>query len=311
MAKPVLRPDGGLNDLLAGQVQNTTNRLLGPFGDAQFYQDLLSNVQSLPSDLVRGIGTATTGAPADIGAAIFNASPGSSMPSLSGGPNKLLQIDQPVGGSESQNKMLEDAGLLSPRQSGSEAREAFLGLLDPSVLAAKGAAMSAKVAPLMFGAINKLPETENIFSLALKRKLKDTSVIDEKGEPLLVYRGQRGQFEDGRGFSFWTPDLKAAHEYAGTTPEGSRMGSNIMAAHLNIKKPFELTTDAAARQLAKMTDKSWDTSKPYWDLIDQDTIDALREAKYDGIKLSDATGEINHVSYVPIDSDNIIHKHGK
>lgn len=70
MAK--LRPDGGFNGLLgrmaddAAQAGTSIGNALMATTDPEYWKLFGEHAASLPSDLVRGLGTATIGAPADI-----------------------------------------------------------------------------------------------------------------------------------------------------------------------------------------------------------------------------------------------------
>jgi hypothetical protein len=89
----------------------------------------------------------------------------------------------------------------------------------------------------------KAPPTD---SAAFKRWFGDSKVVDENGEPLVVYHGTRTSFDSfkfgeglvtdfgryGKGFYF-TPDTRYANAYTRNAP-----GGNVMPVFLSIKNPY-------------------------------------------------------------------------
>ena len=83
-----------------------------------------------------------------------------------------------------------------------------------------------------------------------------SKVVDENGEPLVVYHGTGSVFtsfdkemiganvnQDSDGF-FFTDKLKSAEEYANNTPwETPRENGNVMGVFLSISKPYTSKID--------------------------------------------------------------------
>jgi N12 class adenine-specific DNA methylase len=125
---------------------------------------------------------------------------------------------------------------------------------------------------------------------------KDSKVVDEDGEPLVVYHGTVSDFsefdfgklgeESGHPTSilgfFFTPDIGIANDVV--TPElgGIRKNASIMPVYLNIKNPYRIT----AEQFTRIYDKNEET----WDANTSKAMINLRavvERKgYDGIIVS-------------------------
>jgi hypothetical protein len=97
---------------------------------------------------------------------------------------------------------------------------------------------------------------------ALKKWFGDSKVVDDKGDPLVVYHGTTQDFDTfevdapragdggvsagdtdtgwfGKGVYF-TPSKRAANSYA-----NQREGSNVMPSYVKIEKPFEVLVDYA------------------------------------------------------------------
>jgi GNAT superfamily N-acetyltransferase len=84
----------------------------------------------------------------------------------------------------------------------------------------------------------KAPPTD---SAAFKKWFGDSKVVDENGEPVVVYHGTLKEFtqfeaskQDKRDAGFWFGDAKNANVYAAS---GEPRGNNVMPVYLSIKNP--------------------------------------------------------------------------
>ena len=136
-----------------------------------------------------------------------------------------------------------------------------------------------------------------------KEFFKDTKVVDEKGEPLVVYHGtSAGEFtEFADGYNWFTNNKSKADEYSSILQQGQKIANKkTYKVNLNIKKPKVV--------------KTWIVSS------DIDKIKAT--GKYDGVIVKDVMGsgddfyisfspnQIKEVSNVAPTADPNIYKQG-
>lgn len=98
-----------------------------------------------------------------------------------------------------------------------------------------------------------------------KKWFGKSKVVNDKGEPMVVYHGTQNNFTEFEGGSFFTDDYMNADGYAG--------GENIIEAYLSIKNP--LIIDAQGR--------NWDNLNTPYGTSTQEIVATVDENKYDGI----------------------------
>ena len=129
----------------------------------------------------------------------------------------------------------------------------------------------------------------------------DSTVVDENGEPLVVYHGTSQvftTFDTTDRLVFFSDDPTIASEYAGDRPfRGAEGGPNIIPAHVKIENPFIITKDADGRKLAAIADIEYNSD--YFNMLDNAGVvrDALSKEGYDGVVFPDTTGTTEHDSY--------------
>lgn len=93
---------------------------------------------------------------------------------------------------------------------------------------------------------------------------KGSKIVDQNGQPLIVYHGSQEEFIKFKGDTYFTDDWNNADGYAG--------GKYVYEVYLSIKNP--LVVDAKG--------KKWDDlDEPY--LSTQNSVDMLDRKKYDGV----------------------------
>jgi hypothetical protein len=102
----------------------------------------------------------------------------------------------------------------------------------------KGERRAAEGKPAAMREPAKAPPTD---SAAFKKWFGDSKVVDENGEPMVVYHGTLKEFtqfeaskQDKRDAGFWFGDAKNANVYAAS---GEPRGNNVMPVYLSIKNP--------------------------------------------------------------------------
>lgn len=115
-------------------------------------------------------------------------------------------------------------------------------------------------------------------------------VVDRSGQPLRLYRAVQDQHGPNRrdGASFWTDELEVAEMYAHQAGSSRRPDIRVLSGWLNLKKPFILEDDRAARRFAAWLGVQWDGIDPYFFLVDRDEVPAVLRARgYDGMRFED------------------------
>jgi hypothetical protein len=161
------------------------------------------------------------------------------------------------------------------------------------------------------GAPAKAPPTD---SAAFKKWFGDSKVVDENGEPMVVYHGTKAFDEysesEGEAFSQFTgiPNWFAEEPYTASGYAGAE--GSVYPAYLSIKKPltitnFEMNDDAdAAYALARRLGVDIpslylaDDAKAYNVVSSPQFVEAAQNAGYDGIKVKE--GDYNtYASFEP------------
>lgn len=145
--------------------------------------------------------------------------------------------------------------------------------------------------------IAKAPEKE--ITPEFKQWFKDSQVKNTEGKPLMVFHGTKKAFDEfdiqastnigkqeGEGFYF-TARKGLANKFA----EGE--GGNIRPVYLNIKKPFDITSEKADKKL-----KAIIHSKEY---TPQQKTQSVKDAGYDGIVMRHEDGD----TWVAFDKEQI------
>jgi hypothetical protein len=138
---------------------------------------------------------------------------------------------------------------------------------------------------------SRAPQSE-----AFRRWFGDSKVVDERGQPLVVYHGTQGDFDvfvdkdDRQGFYF-----AEQPEYANLFAEG--YDANVMPAYLSVKNPAEMSDGVSADLYRQISEAGYSrtgdllTYRPeeYWELFDGDAElrDVLQSIGFDGVKLTE------------------------
>jgi hypothetical protein len=149
----------------------------------------------------------------------------------------------------------------------------------------------------------------------------DSKVVDEKGEPLVVYHGTKASFDEfsgdaagsnidsgklGQGFYFSTrPELAGA--YAASGKGADKSGAKTISAYLSISNPLEIDTEGGDvfsklkdySKQAGITDEpltSDGNPNPVWS---RKFTQRLQDFGYDGISLKISEGDIEYVAFKP------------
>ena len=159
--------------------------------------------------------------------------------------------------------------------------------------------------------INVKPQTK---TLQFKRWFGDSQVVDENGEPLVVYRGAEfdplGQ-EPGKGIirpeAYFTADPEYAKRYA-------RNGGEVRAYYLKISRPFDIRDPECLKDLQSIyPDHEFQRGKSGaldWgeaSIVDGEFLKENFGDKYDGIIYDEGGDQTDDgpkhrgISYVPLD----------
>jgi hypothetical protein len=150
---------------------------------------------------------------------------------------------------------------------------------------------------------------------AFRRWFGDSKVVDENGEPLVVYHGTQGDFSEfrddieGRAGYYFTADKQFANSFA----EG--YGANVMPVYLSISKPADLRRgvpgsvyDALETQgYSRLVELYESDPDEIWNFLDGDSelAEALGRAGYDGMRLSEPAGRREVFSWVAFRPEQI------
>ena len=157
-----------------------------------------------------------------------------------------------------------------------------------------------------------------------------SKVIDENGEPLVVYHGRSTDFnifekkegvrfimglEDkvkSEGF-FFTPDRALAEEFAGNSSRHRGGKANVISCFLNIRRPMDLTQDDYDKVYTDVTGWEYivgmDTQDNLWGIMDEEGMsDKIKSKGYDGAVFVEEVNdnyEPTRISYCALDANQI------
>ena len=157
-----------------------------------------------------------------------------------------------------------------------------------------------------------------------------SKVVDENGEPMVVWHGRSAEFntfekkegvrfimglEDkvkADGF-FFSPDKGLAEEFASNSSRHRGGKANVVPCFLNIRKPMDLTGEDYDRIYEDVTGWEYmvgmDTQDNLWGIMDEEgTADKIKEKGYDGaifVEEVDDSYEPTKISYCALDANQI------
>lgn len=157
-----------------------------------------------------------------------------------------------------------------------------------------------------------------------------SKVVDENGEPMVVWHGRSAEFntfekkegvrfimglEDkvkAEGF-FFSPDKGLAEEFASNSSRHRGGKANVVPCFLNIRRPMDLTGEDYDRIYEDVTGWEYmvgmDTQDNLWGIIDEEGMaDKIKEKGYDGaifVEEVDDSYEPTKISYCALDSNQI------
>ena len=157
-----------------------------------------------------------------------------------------------------------------------------------------------------------------------------SKVLDENGEPMVVYHGRSADFntfekkegvrfimglEDkvkAEGF-FFSPDRALAEEFAGNAARHRGGKANVVPCYLNIRKPMDLTGEDYDRIYEDVTGWDYtvgmDTQDNFWGIMDEEGMaDKIKEKGYDGaifVEEVDDNYEPTKISYCALDANQV------
>ena len=157
-----------------------------------------------------------------------------------------------------------------------------------------------------------------------------SKVVDENGEPMVVYHGRSADFntfekkegvrfimglEDkvkAEGF-FFSPDRALAEEFAGNAARHRGGKANVVPCYLNIRKPMDLTGEDYDRIYEDVTGWDYtvgmDTQDNLWGIMDEEGMaDKIKEKGYDGAIFVEEVNdnyEPTKISYCALDANQI------
>lgn len=157
-----------------------------------------------------------------------------------------------------------------------------------------------------------------------------SKVVDENGEPMVVWHGRSAEFntfekkegvrfimglEDkvkSEGF-FFSPDKGLAEEFAFNSYRHRGGKANVVTCFLNIRRPMDLTGEDYDRIYEDVTGWEYmvgmDTQDNLWGIMDEEGMaDKIKEKGYDGaifVEEVDDSYEPTKISYCALDADQI------
>ena len=157
-----------------------------------------------------------------------------------------------------------------------------------------------------------------------------SKVVDENGEPMVVWHGRSAEFntfekkegvrfimglEDkvkAEGF-FFSPDKGLAEEFASNSSRHRGGKANVVPCFLNIRKPMDLTGEDHDRIYEDVTGWEYmvgmDSQDNLWDIMDEEGMaDKIKEKGYDGaifVEEVDDSYEPTKISYCALDANQI------
>lgn len=157
-----------------------------------------------------------------------------------------------------------------------------------------------------------------------------SKVVDENGEPMVVWHGRSAEFntfekkegvrfimglEDkvkAEGF-FFSPDKGLAEEFASNSSRHRGGKANVVHCFLNIRRPMDLTGEDYDRIYEDVTGWEYmvgmDTQDNLWGIMDEEGMaDKIKEKGYDGaifVEEVDDSYEPTKISYCALDANQI------
>ena len=157
-----------------------------------------------------------------------------------------------------------------------------------------------------------------------------SKVVDENGEPMVVWHGRSAEFntfekkegvrfimglEDkvkAEGF-FFSPNKGLAEEFASNSFRHRGGKANVIPCFLNIRKPMDLTREDYDRIYEDVTGWDYivgmDTQDNLWGIMDEEGMaDKIKEKGYDGaifVEEVDDSYEPTKISYCALDANQI------
>ena len=157
-----------------------------------------------------------------------------------------------------------------------------------------------------------------------------SKVVDENGEPMVVWHGRSTEFntfekkegvrfimglEDkvkAEGF-FFSPDKGLAEEFASNSSRHRGGKANVVPCFLNIRRPMDLTGEDYDRIYEDVTGWEYmvgmDTQDNLWGIMDEEGMaDKIKEKGYDGaifVEEVDDSYEPTKISYCALDANQI------
>ena len=157
-----------------------------------------------------------------------------------------------------------------------------------------------------------------------------SKVVDENGEPMVVYHGRSTDFNTferktgqrgnigisidvkAEGF-FFSPNKDFADEFASNAVRHRGGKANIVPCFLNIRKPLDLVVDDYDKRYEDVTGWSWivgmDRQDNLWEIMDEEGMaDKIKEKGYDGaifVEEVDDNYEPTQISYCALDANQI------
>lgn len=157
-----------------------------------------------------------------------------------------------------------------------------------------------------------------------------SKVVDENGEPMVVWHGRSAEFntfekkegvrfimglEDkvkSEGF-FFSPDKGLAEEFASNSSRHRGGKANVVPCFLNIRRPMDLTGEDFDRIYEDVTGWEYmvgmDTQDNLWGIMDEEGMaDKIKEKGYDGaifVEEVDDSYEPTKISYCALDANQI------
>lgn len=157
-----------------------------------------------------------------------------------------------------------------------------------------------------------------------------SKVVDENGEPMVVWHGRSAEFntfekkegvrfimglEDkvkAEGF-FFSPDKGLAEDFASNSSRHRGGKANVVPCFLNIRRPMDLTGEDYDRIYEDVTGWEYmvgmDTQDNLWGIMDEEGMaDKIKEKGYDGaifVEEVDDSYEPTKISYCALDANQI------
>lgn len=157
-----------------------------------------------------------------------------------------------------------------------------------------------------------------------------SKVVDENGEPMVVWHGRSAEFntfekKEGVRFIMWledkvkaegfffSPDKGLAEEFASNSSRHRGGKANVVPCFLNIRRPMDLTGEDYDRIYEDVTGWEYmvgmDTQDNLWGIMDEEGMaDKIKEKGYDGaifVEEVDDSYEPTKISYCALDANQI------